>query len=105
VSEKRSIFHSVFAFFFSLSSVLLLFSMATVCGCCLSMLNAGVPLTSNVAGIAMGMIMKDKDLISHSSRSSSGSKSFVIGVFIASLFTFSLPFYQNQVKRLFYQIF
>ncbi len=31
--------------------------MATVCGCCLAMLDAGVPLTSMVAGVAMGLIL------------------------------------------------
>ena len=33
------------------------FSMATVCGCCLAMLDAGVPLKSSVAGVAMGLIL------------------------------------------------
>ncbi|MCP1660255.1 polyribonucleotide nucleotidyltransferase [Neisseria perflava] len=32
-------------------------SMASVCGGCLSLLNAGVPLKAHVAGIAMGLIM------------------------------------------------
>jgi len=32
-------------------------SMATVCGCCLAMLDAGVPLKSHVAGVAMGLIL------------------------------------------------
>jgi polyribonucleotide nucleotidyltransferase len=31
--------------------------MATVCGCCLAMLAAGVPLTTSVAGVAMGLIL------------------------------------------------
>ena len=31
--------------------------MATVCGCCLAMLDAGVPLKSSVAGVAMGLIL------------------------------------------------
>jgi polyribonucleotide nucleotidyltransferase len=31
-------------------------SMASVCGGCLSMLDAGVPLTAHVAGVAMGLI-------------------------------------------------
>jgi polyribonucleotide nucleotidyltransferase len=31
--------------------------MATVCGCCLAMLDAGVPLKASVAGVAMGLIM------------------------------------------------
>ena len=33
-------------------------SMATVCGACLSMMSAGVPLKSHVAGIAMGLILE-----------------------------------------------
>lgn len=33
------------------------FSMATVCGCSLAMLDAGVPLTTPVAGVAMGLIL------------------------------------------------
>ncbi len=35
-------------------------SMATVCGCCLAMLDAGVPLTSMIAGVAMGMILGER---------------------------------------------
>src|SRR5262249_21929491 len=35
-------------------------SMATVCGACLALLDAGVPLRSHVAGIAMGLV-KDGD--------------------------------------------
>lgn len=34
-------------------------SMASVCGGCLSMMDAGVPLKSHVAGIAMGLIKED----------------------------------------------
>ena len=34
-------------------------SMASVCAGCLSLLNAGVPLKSHVAGIAMGLILED----------------------------------------------
>jgi polyribonucleotide nucleotidyltransferase len=34
-------------------------SMASVCGGCLSMLDAGVPLKAHVAGIAMGLIKED----------------------------------------------
>jgi polyribonucleotide nucleotidyltransferase len=34
-------------------------SMASVCGGCLSMLDAGVPLTAHVAGVAMGLIKED----------------------------------------------
>ena len=36
-------------------------SMATVCGSSLSMMDAGVPLKSAVAGVAMGLILKGKD--------------------------------------------
>jgi polyribonucleotide nucleotidyltransferase len=36
-------------------------SMATVCGCCLAMLDAGVPLKHSVAGVAMGLIMGEKE--------------------------------------------
>src|SRR5207249_997498 len=35
-------------------------SMATVCGACLSLMDAGVPIRAPVAGIAMGLI-KDGD--------------------------------------------
>ncbi|MDR3031145.1 MAG: polyribonucleotide nucleotidyltransferase [Holosporales bacterium] len=38
-------------------------SMATVCGSSLSMMSAGVPLKSPVAGIAMGLIKEDKDYV------------------------------------------
>jgi len=34
-------------------------SMATVCGGCLSLMDAGVPITAPVAGIAMGLIKED----------------------------------------------
>ena len=34
-------------------------SMASVCGGCLSLMNAGVPLSAHVAGIAMGLILED----------------------------------------------
>ena len=34
-------------------------SMASVCGGCLSMMDAGVPLKAHVAGIAMGLIKED----------------------------------------------
>ena len=34
-------------------------SMASVCGGCLSMMGAGVPMKAHVAGIAMGLIKKD----------------------------------------------
>ena len=36
-------------------------SMATVCGSSLSMMDAGVPLKAPVAGVAMGLILEDKD--------------------------------------------
>ena len=34
-------------------------SMASVCGGCLAMLDAGVPLKAHVAGVAMGLILED----------------------------------------------
>jgi len=36
-------------------------SMATVCGGCLAMMDAGVPIERPVSGIAMGLIMEGKD--------------------------------------------
>lgn len=36
-------------------------SMATVCGSCLSLMDAGVPMKKSVAGIAMGLIKEGKD--------------------------------------------
>ena len=36
-------------------------SMATVCGGCLSMMDAGVPIDRPVSGIAMGLILEGKD--------------------------------------------
>jgi polyribonucleotide nucleotidyltransferase len=36
-------------------------SMASVCGATLSLLDAGVPISAPVAGIAMGLVMEDKD--------------------------------------------
>ncbi len=36
-------------------------SMATVCGGCLSMMDAGVPVKSPVSGIAMGLILEGED--------------------------------------------
>jgi len=36
-------------------------SMASVCGATLSLMDAGVPLTAPVAGIAMGLVMEGKD--------------------------------------------
>lgn len=38
-------------------------SMATVCGGCLSMMEAGVPIKRPVAGIAMGLILEDKQFV------------------------------------------
>ena len=34
-------------------------SMASVCGGCLALMDAGVPIVSPIAGIAMGMLLKD----------------------------------------------
>ena len=36
-------------------------SIATVCGCSLAMMDAGVPITRPVSGIAMGLILEGKD--------------------------------------------
>ena len=36
-------------------------SMATVCGCSLAMMDAGVPVTRPVSGIAMGLILEGED--------------------------------------------
>jgi len=36
-------------------------SMASVCGGCLSMMDAGVPIKAVVAGVAMGLILEQKD--------------------------------------------
>ena len=33
--------------------------MASVCGGCLALLDAGVPLTTSVAGVAMGVLLDD----------------------------------------------
>jgi polyribonucleotide nucleotidyltransferase len=38
-------------------------SMATVCSGSLSMMDAGVPITAPVAGIAMGLIKEDEDIV------------------------------------------
>ena len=35
--------------------------MATVCGGCLAMMDAGVPIARPVSGIAMGLILEGKD--------------------------------------------
>jgi len=37
-------------------------SMATVCGGCLALMDAGVPISSPVAGIAMGLIQEDGEI-------------------------------------------
>jgi polyribonucleotide nucleotidyltransferase len=37
-------------------------SMASVCGGCLAMLDAGVPLKHNIAGVAMGLILNSNEL-------------------------------------------
>lgn len=39
-------------------------SMASVCGGCLALMDAGVPVKRTVAGIAMGMLLGDKDGVS-----------------------------------------
>lgn len=46
----------------SLASLLLPGSMASVCGGCLALLDAGVPLVSSVAGVAMGLILKTAEV-------------------------------------------
>jgi polyribonucleotide nucleotidyltransferase len=38
-------------------------SMATVCGACLSLMDAGVPITNAVAGIAMGLVKEGEHVI------------------------------------------
>ena len=38
-------------------------SMATVCGACLALMDAGVPIKRPVSGIAMGLILEDKHFI------------------------------------------
>jgi len=38
-------------------------SMATVCGCCLAMMDAGVPIKRPVSGIAMGLILEKDHFI------------------------------------------
>lgn len=38
-------------------------SMAAICGGCLALMDAGVPITAPVAGIAMGLIKEDDDFI------------------------------------------
>jgi polyribonucleotide nucleotidyltransferase len=39
-------------------------SMASVCGGCIALMDAGVPVKKAVAGIAMGMLLGDKDVVS-----------------------------------------
>jgi len=39
-------------------------SMASVCGGCLALMDAGVPIKSPIAGIAMGMLLGDKGTVS-----------------------------------------
>jgi len=39
-------------------------SMASVCGGCLALMDAGVPIKSPIAGVAMGMLLGDKDGVS-----------------------------------------
>eukprot|EP00571_Detonula_confervacea_P000482 CAMPEP_0172314684 /NCGR_PEP_ID=MMETSP1058-20130122/23127_1 /TAXON_ID=83371 /ORGANISM="Detonula confervacea, Strain CCMP 353" /LENGTH=949 /DNA_ID=CAMNT_0013028615 /DNA_START=29 /DNA_END=2875 /DNA_ORIENTATION=- len=39
-------------------------SMASVCGGCLALMDAGVPIKSPIAGIAMGMLLGDNDSVS-----------------------------------------
>ena len=39
-------------------------SMASVCGGCLALMDAGVPIKNPVAGIAMGMLLNDKEGVS-----------------------------------------
>ena len=36
-------------------------SMASVCGGCLALLDAGVPIKGSIAGIAMGMVLDTKE--------------------------------------------
>jgi polyribonucleotide nucleotidyltransferase len=36
-------------------------SMATVCGCCLALMDAGVPIKRPIAGIAMGLILEGEE--------------------------------------------
>ncbi|MCZ6728797.1 MAG: polyribonucleotide nucleotidyltransferase, partial [SAR324 cluster bacterium] len=38
-------------------------SMATVCGGCLALMDGGVPITAPVAGIAMGMVQEDGEIV------------------------------------------
>ncbi|MFV9875532.1 MAG: polyribonucleotide nucleotidyltransferase [Rickettsiales endosymbiont of Dermacentor nuttalli] len=38
-------------------------SMATICGASLALMDAGVPITRSVAGVAMGLIKEDKNVI------------------------------------------
>ncbi|NNL74700.1 MAG: polyribonucleotide nucleotidyltransferase [Desulfobacterales bacterium] len=38
-------------------------SMGTVCACCLAMMDGGVPVTAPVAGIAMGLVKEDDQIV------------------------------------------
>ena len=49
-------------------------SWSSVCGCCLALLDAGVPLSTTVAGVAMGLILPDQeDDYPHNSASQGGN--------------------------------
>ncbi|KAJ0704635.1 putative polyribonucleotide nucleotidyltransferase [Helianthus annuus] len=55
---KKTVFKSFFFFiFYSMGCD----SMASVCGGCLALQDAGVPLKSSIAGIAMGMVLDTKE--------------------------------------------
>lgn len=81
-------------------------SMASVCGGCLAMLDAGVPLKSPVAGIAMGLILNTRDcggdgeplILSDilGSEDALGDMDFKVIVTTCSLFSaFSFIFYSD----------
>lgn len=44
-----------------LTLVVICFSMASVCGGCLALQDAGVPLKCSIAGIAMGMVLDTQE--------------------------------------------
>lgn len=46
---------------FEVSTFNFLFSMASVCGGCLALQDAGVPIKGSIAGIAMGMVLDTKE--------------------------------------------
>lgn len=50
-------------------------SMASVCGGCLAMMDAGVPLQRRIAGIAMGLVVQQKDAAGSGSDGSSNGSS------------------------------